>query len=116
MSRQQVRLLKKSIAAAHDPRSAGPVHELARESARYLLDRSIGFGHRRLAVIRLSIAVGTGAALTQAHWAYCREAVERSRDAALRTLLDHAFATASLGTNTPQDSELQAGAADAWSR
>ncbi|WP_290866513.1 hypothetical protein [Aquabacterium sp.] len=57
---------------------------LARESALWLLARSIGFGHQRLAVVRLSMAVHAGADVPDESWAYCRTAAVR--DATLLAL------------------------------
>jgi hypothetical protein len=98
MSRQVIREMKRSLAAAAKPAAGVGAQTLARESALALLDRSIVFGHRRLAVIRLAMAVNSGADLTLAHWTYCREAAEQSRDAALQAVLRNAIEAASLRT------------------
>jgi len=56
-----------------------------------LLERSIGFGHGRLAVIRLSVAVHAGANISPDHWMYCRNAAFLSNDTELHQLFIHAF-------------------------
>ena len=61
---------------------------LAREAALALLERSIGFGHGRLAVVRLAMAVQAGAEVPAPHWHYCREAART--DLTLQTLLGQA--------------------------
>jgi len=43
---------------------------LGSESALALLDRSIHFGHGRLAVVRLAMAVGAGTKVHKEHWTY----------------------------------------------
>lgn len=57
---------------------------LAKESALSLLKRSIDFGHGRLAVVRLLMAVRVGAGVPAACWDYCRQAAEASKDASLQ--------------------------------
>ena len=86
MTRQIVRDMKRSLATGTKP-SADPAEKrLASASALALLERSIGFGHARLAVIRLSIAAHAGAEIPPAHWAYCEQAARRSRDTTLQAL------------------------------
>lgn len=51
-----------------------------------LLDRSIEFGHARLAVLRLAGAAHLGADLADAHWRYCEDVVTRSNDPQLAGL------------------------------
>jgi hypothetical protein len=76
----------------HGPMAAGTSEttmdhpHLGREAALDLLDRSIGYGHGRLAVVRLSVAVHAGAQLERRHWSYCEEVVRRSRDLVLHSL------------------------------
>jgi hypothetical protein len=104
MSRQVIRNWKRSISAGVRPQADPPAALLARESALSLLQRSIGFGHRRLAVVRLAIAVQTGAHVPAAHWTYCRDAASASRDLTLQALLqgaEHAAQTLSTPEPTP---------------
>lgn len=53
-------------------------------------DRSIAFGHGRLAVIRLSIAAEAGATISASQWSYCQAVVELSRDANLNAVMRQA--------------------------
>lgn len=86
MSRQVVRDMKRALATGTKPNAAFTETTLARESALALLERSIGFGHGRLAVIRLSIAVHAGCDIPHAYWAYCEEVVHNSRDDPLQSI------------------------------
>jgi hypothetical protein len=81
MSRQSIRDLKRQAMKA-DTEPA-----LAKEAALTLLERSIQFGHPRLAVIRLSMAAFLGAEVTADQYRYCQVAVERSKDPELLNLL-----------------------------
>ena len=81
MSRQNIRNLKRHIMKA-DTEPA-----LAKDAALALLERSIQFGHPRLAVIRLSMAAFLGAEITTDQYQYCHVAAERSGDPELLTLL-----------------------------
>jgi hypothetical protein len=79
MSRQEVRELKRAV-------QRHPDEPLARECALSLLARSIRFGHGRLAVIRLDMAVRAGADVPSEHWVYCREAAEASHDLTVKSM------------------------------
>jgi hypothetical protein len=61
--------------------------ERSQEAALALLTRSIKFGHRRLAVIRLAKAVEVKAAVTKEQWEYCERVAAESSDIAVRCLL-----------------------------
>jgi hypothetical protein len=100
MSRQIIRDWKRSISAGLRLRAEPPEALLARESALLLLQRSIGFGHGRLAVVRLAMAVQTGADVPAAHWSYCRDAASVSRDLTLMALLERAERAAQTITNS----------------
>lgn len=91
MSRKEIRIMKRAIRAGDIDRASEGEHQRARESALALLARSIKFGHRRLALVRLAMAVRAGAAVTREQWAYCEEAVSRSGDSALREMLETAM-------------------------
>jgi hypothetical protein len=80
MSRQSIRNLKRHTLTANTEPA------LAKEAALALLERSIQFGHPRLAVIRLSMAAFLGAEVTAAQYQYCHAAAQRSGDPALITL------------------------------
>ena len=90
MSRQVVRDLKRAV---RDGEAFGNVPQryvLAKEAALALLARSIEFGHPRLAVLRLAMAVQAGADVPADHWDYCRKTVDGTRDRSLRALFDKA--------------------------
>jgi hypothetical protein len=86
MSRQIVRQMKRTVAAADRPGASTDALVLARASALSLLSRSIAFHHGRLAIIRLATAVRAGADIPPEHWVYCREAAACAKDTALRAL------------------------------
>lgn len=58
----------------------------AQNAALTLLARSVTFGHGRLAVIRLKLAVEMGAQVPHELWAYCSRAAGASQDARLQGL------------------------------
>jgi hypothetical protein len=60
VTRQAIREMKRAVRAGGPGASDGR-QALARDCALSLLNRSISFGHRRLAVIRLAMAVRAGA-------------------------------------------------------
>lgn len=90
MSRQDVRDWKRSVSAGLRPQAQAVATQLARECALSLLQRSIGFGHTRLAVMRLALAVETGATVPATHWCYCRNAASSSRDVTMKSLMRRA--------------------------
>ncbi len=96
MSRQMIRDMKRTVVAGTAPGASTSTLQLAKESALALLDRSINFGHDRLAVIRLSMAVRSGAEVSHAHWHYCEETVKRCRDVKLLVILRQARHAAAL--------------------
>lgn len=53
---------------------------LAKVAAIQLLERSIQFGHGRLAMLRLAIAVQSGAPIPRDHWNYCHQYASSSRN------------------------------------
>lgn len=89
MARDVIREWKRAVQAAW-PTPSAEVGVLARESALHLLDRSIRFGHGRLAVLRLSIAVQAGAYPSKDQWQYCSEVALDSGDVALQAMLEQA--------------------------
>ena len=86
--------MKRAVAAGSRAGVQADVVILAEEAALSLLARSISFGHGRLAVIRLVMAVQAGADVPQEHWTYCREAASRSQDDRLRELFFEAAQSA----------------------
>lgn len=87
MGRAEIRILKRAVAFGGSIHASELENGQARESALQLLARSIKFGHRRLALIRLGEAVRTGATVTPEQWIYCEEVVSGSVDVALREML-----------------------------
>ncbi|HEX7910056.1 MAG TPA: hypothetical protein VF534_18465 [Paraburkholderia sp.] len=73
------REIKLGISSGNAPEAA----VAARTAALKLLDRSIRFGHCRLAVIRFVTAAEVGAAITPDQVRYCEDAVAICNDASL---------------------------------
>ncbi len=94
MTRATVRALKKSVRAGSAPHAGDDARNLSGECALALLERSIGFGHSRLAVVRLAMAVKAGAPVRSEHWAYCRRVAGNVDDVKLRSLFVQAAVTA----------------------
>lgn len=84
MSRADVREFKRKLFQGTRPDADDGQSRLAKESALALLERSIRFGHGRLAVIRLGIAVQAGADIPPDCWSYCRDAIAECADLNLR--------------------------------
>lgn len=82
-SRADVRAMKRQISCA----AGSP--ERAQDALIALLERSIRFRHRRLAVQRLCDAVEAGAPVRAEHWCYCHEAMPPG-DLALGARLERA--------------------------
>jgi hypothetical protein len=78
----------------HWPTAMGNL--LARQSAIALLERSIDYGHRHIAVIRFAMAVATGAEVTIEQRKYCEDVAATTEDPALRVLVTTAMQSASL--------------------
>jgi hypothetical protein len=85
VTRQAIREMKRAVRAGGPGASDGS-QALAKDCALSLLNRSISFGHGRLAVIRLVMAVRAGAEIPVACWVYCCNAVEASKDPLLQGL------------------------------
>lgn len=83
MSRQHVRDMKREIKLGVSRRGGSESVVSARAAALGLLDRSIRFGHHRLAVIRFVTAAEIGAAITADQLTYCEDAVATCNDASL---------------------------------
>ena len=94
MSRQVIRDMKRAVSAGARADARNDEQALARESALALLARSIAFGHRRLAVIRLATAAQAGSDIPPAYWEYCRQVAAESADRTLRDLVAEATRTA----------------------
>jgi hypothetical protein len=95
-----VRTLKRELRVSSHTQPSDADQMLSRESAAALLSRSIRFGHGRLAVLRLAIAVDVGASIPQEHWTYCLRAAQLASDAGLQELY-RAAAVKAYGAETP---------------
>lgn len=82
--RQRVQHLKRQLRAAGGDATAPATDESSRSSILELLERSMRFGHGRLAMLRLQQAVCLGASLNTTHWKYCSGVAERSGDTVLQ--------------------------------
>ena len=98
--RQRVRSLKRQMLPGAHASAAPEQREKSQTIIVELLERSIRFGHDRLALQRLSQAVVSvaagvscqrlsqavdlGARLNDVHWKYCRAVAARSNDKALQ--------------------------------
>ena len=89
MARDEIRAMKRAMAAA-GPGAPMPLQLRARESALALLARSIRFGHERLTLHRLVMAVQAGAAVTPEQWAHCERIVGHRRRPELTASLQQA--------------------------
>lgn len=87
MTRKAVRDMKRLVRRGVMPYAPSDDEERSQEAALALLTRSIKFGHRRLAVIRLVKAVEVKAVVTKEQWEYCERVAAESSDIAVRGLL-----------------------------
>ncbi|HSV71649.1 MAG TPA: hypothetical protein VLI72_16195 [Methylibium sp.] len=60
--------------------TAAPPADLPGDVALALLERSMDFGHGGLAVVRLALALKSGAAVSERHWQFCRDVMSRRHD------------------------------------
>lgn len=86
MSRLAIRTMKRTLAAGSEAAATSQAGQQARQSALGLLERSVRFGHHRLAILRLATAVESGATPSGDHWIYCRRVATASADESLRQL------------------------------
>lgn len=84
MKRDQVRDLKRAIRVGTRPSASVRERDLSRTSALALLEHSIQLGHDRLTVLRLEVAIRTGAKVTPRHWQYCESVASHLDDDGLR--------------------------------
>ncbi len=88
--RQRLRSLKR-LARAGSGTDAAPALKLQSQAiALALLDRSIKFKHRRLALLRLKEAVELGAPVSTEQWTYCKGVLPLEQDGALRADVERA--------------------------
>lgn len=78
--------MKRVLTHGCHPGANGASLALAKEAALQLLERSIQFGHGRLSVVRLAMAVQSGAVIPREHWSYCRHVASTSKDAGTQGL------------------------------
>lgn len=103
--RQRLRSLKR-LARAGSHTDAAPELKLQSQAiALALLDRSIKFKHRRLALLRLKEAVDLGATVNTEQWTYCKSVLALVQDGALRADFERA-ATCSRDTRVAKVEEL----------
>lgn len=88
--RQHLRSLKRLARSGSDPSAPTGLKRQSQVSALALLDRSIKFGHRRLAILRLKEAVDLGALVGTDQWTYCEKVAAASTDGALRVRFEKA--------------------------
>ena len=99
MARSDIRRMKRYVEAGRRVDADADASTLAALAALSLLARSITFGHRRLALIRLEIAIRAGADIPPESWIYCREVASHSPDESLRSLfIEAAGASRCTGT------------------
>jgi hypothetical protein len=63
--------MKRTIRTALHAEDAISASDAGRDCALALLQRSVSFGHGRLAVLRLALAVRVGAPVPPEYWKYC---------------------------------------------
>lgn len=82
--RQQLRTLKRQVRRGAAPGASPAQREQSRRIALALLERSMRFGHGRLAVQRLCEAASLGVALDLEHWSYGEGVVAGCNDHLLK--------------------------------
>jgi hypothetical protein len=78
--------MKRAVRHGNHPSASGESRALAKDLALQLLERSINFGHGRLSVLRLAMAVQSGAVVADEHWHACSKIASASRDASVQAL------------------------------
>lgn len=86
MTREIVRACKRRMRVAARAEGDMQARQQARESALALLNRSIAFGHGRLAVLRFDAAVRLGAEVPSSCLDHCRAGAEASHDPTLQRI------------------------------
>lgn len=94
MSRDSVRQMRQALSHGLDAAASAASLALAQAAAVQLLARSVGFGHRRLSVLRLSVAAQAGALVPAHHWNYCFGVAASSHDPRIRALFMDAMQAA----------------------
>lgn len=91
MTRIEIRHLKRAIRAGVANGATEEDADRARGSASALLERSVQYGHKRLAIIRLAAAIRAGASVTPGQWKYCEAVISDSGEDALRQIVADAI-------------------------
>lgn len=78
--RKRIRSLKRLARAGSSPVAQPALQAQSQLIVLELLERSIRFGHRRLALQRLRHAADLGAPLRDDHWRYCQQVAQASND------------------------------------
>lgn len=94
MSRQEIRQMKRLQMHGRRPGVNGASLVLAQEASLQLLERSIRFGHGRLSLLKLAMAVQSGAVIPHEHWRYCQHVASVSKDAGTQALFQDATRSA----------------------
>ncbi len=87
LDRSEIRNLKRATRTCASPDTSEQARDRGRAAALALLDHSIKNRHKRLALIRLEVAIRLGGRVTPNHWRYCEDVVRRSGDSSLRELV-----------------------------
>ncbi|TSA15488.1 MAG: hypothetical protein D4R79_00765 [Comamonadaceae bacterium] len=95
--------MRRVVAHGLAPDANDELTQAAQVAALQLLERSISFGHKRVSISRLSIAVQAGAEVSQEQWDYCHMIAVASRDLRIRTIYMEAIRRA----NMPVKYDLQ---------
>ncbi len=81
--------MKRMVREGANPAAEPELRRQSQAMALALLDRSIKFGHHRLAIQRLGAAVELEASVNADRWAYFERVARQTVDAALRTRFEH---------------------------
>lgn len=88
--RQRLRSLKRLARSGSGVDVAPELKLQSQVIALALLDRSIKFKHRRLALLRFKDAIEMGAQVDVEHWIYCKSLLSLETDGALRADVERA--------------------------
>lgn len=100
MSRQEIRQMKRLQVHGRRPEADGASLALAQVASLQLLERSIRFGHGRLSLLKLAMAVQSGAIIPHEHWRYCLHVASVSKDTDTQALYQEAARRALISSST----------------
>lgn len=103
--RERLRSLKRLARAGSGADAALALKLQSQAIALALLDRSIKFKHRRLALLRFKDAIELGASVDVEHWTYCKSLLSLEKDSALRADVERA-AMAFSSSHVAKEKEL----------